>query len=564
MSNLQKIKYLPRVLSSWEKRVILILIIIVVGAGGWLLYKLYDRHREFTPAFGSAYIEGVVGQPKYLNPLLAPVSDVDSDISNFLFSGLMKYNEKQELVPDLAESYEITPDQKNYIFHLKKGMKWHDGKELSADDVVFTVQNIKNPEYESPLMTNFKDVGIEKVDQYIVKFTLTKEVYTPFLLENTAFGILPKHLWEKIPPKSASLSELNLNPVGSGPFKFKEYQKDKKTGEILSFTLERNEEYFAKKPFLKEITFKFYKDNSLLIAALNHNEIQGIGYIPLSEKKNIKKPKKLNFYAPSLSRYYAVFFNAAKNELFEEKEIRQALALALDREKIIKEALDAQAEIVDSPILPYLFGFNPKVKKYPYDIKKARKILKKAGWKKNKKDKTLRREDEKLEIALTYPNQEEFPKVAEIIKNNWEEIGVQVKLKAEEASSLQTEIIQPRNYQALLFGQLQTHDPDPYYFWHSDQRESPGLNLTSYKNTDIDDLLTEARKTKKQEDRQKKYFHFQNILASDVPAIFLYSPKYLYGVTKKVKGIELSYLVVPSDRFANIENWYINVKRKLE
>jgi peptide/nickel transport system substrate-binding protein len=561
-SNLQKIKYLPRVLSIFEKKIIFVLFIIALVALGWLLYRFYDKHREFIPASGGSYTEGVVGQPKFLNPLLSPSSDTDLDITRLVFSSLLKYNEKQELVNDLAESYEITPDQKNYIFRLKKGIKWHDGKELSADDIVFTVQNILNPDYQSPYAPNFKNVKAEKVDQYTVKFILN-EPSPAFLLENTTFGILPRHIWEKIPPKSAALAEPNLTPVGSGSFKFKEYQKNKETGEILSFILERNENYFNKKPYLKEITFRFYKDNAGLIAAFNKKEIQGIGYIPLSEKENIKKQKKLNFYSPLLSRYYAIFFNAVKNDILEEKEVRQALTYALDRKKIIDETLGGQGEIVHSPILPYLFGYNPEVKKYPYDSEKAKEILKKSGWQKNK-DKILEHKEKgkKLEITFVYPNQEEFPEVAKIIKESWGGLGVIVKLKAEDSQLISSGIIRPRNYEAILFGQMLTYDPDPYSFWHSDKRQDPGLNLTSYKNPAIDELLSEAQKTKDVEKREKIYFKLQDLIAKDAPAIFLYSPKYLYGVDKKIKGIKLNYLVTPSDRFADVGNWYVNVKRK--
>lgn len=553
MTNFQKIKYLPRVLSLLEKRIILILFLIILGSASWLLYGVYDRHREFVAEYGDNYTEGLVGQPQYINPILAPASDADSDLSKLVFSSLLKYNEKQELIPDLAERYEITPDQKNYTFYLRKDVRWHDGVEFTADDIIYTVQVVKNSEYQSPLMLNFKDISVEKIDQYTVKFTLTKEAFAPFLFESTTFGILPKHVWEKISPKSVPLSEYNLKPTGTGPFKFKEYKKDKKTGEILSYTLERNEKFYNKKPYIAGIEFKFYSDEDLLISALNKKETQGVAYIPPTEKNKIKKEKSINFYTPQLSRYYAVFINYAKNENLESKETRQALAYAVDRKRILNEALLDYAKTINSPILPNLFGYNPKVKKYTYDEKKAKEIIEKAGWV----------NDKKLEITLTYPNEEEFPKVAEIIKENWEKIGVVVHMKAANPSEMQSEIIKPRNYEVLLFGQLQTRDPDPYAYWHSSERGT-GLNLTSFKDKTADKLLEDARKSKTDDERKKKYLHFQNIIADEVPAIFLYSPQYLYGVNKKVRGVQLEYIITPSDRFAGVENWYINVKRKLK
>lgn len=558
----QKIKLVPRVLSFWEKRIVLVLFVIIIGVGAWLLYGFYRSKVKFLPADGGTYIEGVIGQPQYINPLLAPTSDVDLDLSSLIFSGLLRYNEKQELAPDLAESYEMSPDQKNYTFHLRKNVKWHDGEEFDADDVIFTVANIKNPEYQSPYSSELQDVAVEKIDNHTIKFTLTKEARASFLAESTTFGISPKHLWEKIPAASAALAELNLKPIGTGPFKFKEYKKDKKTGEIVSYTLSLTDDYFARKPHLQEITFKFYKDASSLITAYNEKEIQGISYLRPEEKNNIKKQKTINIYTPSLSRYYAIFINYAENEILEEKDLRQALAYSLNRKKIVRDGLLGYASQINSPILQSLFGYNPKVKKYNFDRKKANEILDEAGWKDKNKNGVREREGKKLELTLTFPNQNEFPKVAEIIKENFEKIGVKVKLRAVEAALLQTEVIRPRNYEMLLFGQLQTRDSDPYPFWHSNQRQDPGLNLTSFKNKEVDNLLEEARSAKNDEARRKKYFHFQNILAEEVPAIFLYSPQYLYGVNKKIKGIELNFLVSPSDRLAGISNWHINITRQ--
>lgn len=562
-SNLKKIKYISGVLSLIEKRIVLVLLAIVIIIIGWLVYwDVYVRHRSFVPYYGGTYTEGLVGQPQYINPVLSPASDIDSDLTKLVFSSLLKYNSKQELISDLAERYDVSEDKKTYTFYLRKDIKWHDGQEFNADDVVFTVQTIKNAEYGSPLAPNLKSVTTEKVDQYTVKFSVSKDALVPFLADNISFGILPKHIWENIPAKSALLAEDNLQPIGTGPFKFVEYQKDKKSGGIKSFLFSRNEDYFGKKPYLDRITLNLYKDVSSLVKAYNSGEIEGISYIPLKEKKNLKKTRNLTIYTPNLSRYYALFFNSAKNHTLDEKKVRQALAYGLDREKIVKDGLDGYGSIVNSPILPYLLGFNPKVKKYEFDEQKAGKILDKEDWK--MKNGARVNNKKKLEMSLTYPNQEEFPKIAEIIKASWEKIGVKVNMKAIESTELQAEVIRPRAYEVLLFGQLLTHDPDPYSYWHSSQREDPGLNFTSFKDTSIDDLLEKARNTKNSEERKKQYLEFQNTLADNVPAIFLYSPQYLYGAAKKIKGISLSYLISPSDRFAEVENWYIKVRRKYQ
>lgn len=557
---LRQLKYLPKFLSLKEKRAILVLFVIILVALGWIGFKTYKQHIKIVPGTGGHYIEGVVSEPKYINPILSPSSDSDSDISKLIFSGLMKYNEKQQLVPDLAESYEVTEDQKNYIFHLKQGVKWHDGRNLTADDVVFTVHTIKNPEIESPLKTAFQRVAVEKIDDFTVKFTLTKDPYAPFLTENSTFGILPKHIWEEILPKNFPLAKYNLEPIGSGPYKFKEYKKDKKTGTIKSYTLETFEDYFDKKPYIQEITFKFFNDYPELINAYNKRKITGISYIPPKEKKNIKK--EINFYDLKLPQYYAIFFNQTKNTALQEKKVRQALAYAIDREKIISQALQGKAVLANSPIPPNFPGHNPEIKKYEYNPDLAHELLHKAGWRDEDKDGKRAKDNKKLEIRLTFINQPEFLETAKIIKKNWEDVGATVSLEAIDPLELQSEYIRPRNYQALLYGELITYDPDPYPFWHSTQRQDPGLNLTSFKDKSVDRLLEEARKTNNPDERRIKYLHFQNIIAEEVPAIFLYSPTYLYGINKKVKGVKLEYVGIPADRFAGLGNWYININRE--
>lgn len=569
-TRIKSLKYIPRVLSKVEKILILICFVLILGSLIYMGVIAYPKYIQKKPAYGGDYTEGVVGQPQFLNPILAPVSDSDSDITKLIYSSLLTYDEKQELVLDLAENYEISEDQKNYTFYIKQGIKWHDGEEVNADDIVFTVQAIKNPEYQSPLRASFSGVAVEKIDDYTIKFTLTGDTFSPFLKENTTFGILPQHIWQEVPVKNITLSDYNLQPIGSGPYKFKEYKKDKQTSLVNSYSLVAFKDYFDKKPYIEEINFKFYDDYSRLIAAYNKKEVQGISYIPRDEKDNIKKD--INQYLLKLPRYYAIFFNEAKNEILADKNVRKALAYAIDRERIINEAIGGEGILIDTPIPSGFLGHNPEVEKYNYDTEKSISILEEEGWEypetneesneEETEDNKIRSNDgDDLEITLTHTSQSEFSQIAQIIAENWQAVGVKVNIQETDATILQSEYIRTRNYEALIYGQLISHDPDPYPFWHSSQREDPGLNLTSFKNVSANNLLEEARKTSDEEERIKKYLHFQNIVADEVPAILLYSPTYLYGVNPKVKGIELEYITVPSDRFADIKNWYIKIDR---
>jgi peptide/nickel transport system substrate-binding protein len=333
---------------------------------------------------------------------------------------------------------------------------------------------------------------------------------------------------------------------------------------IVSYALERYEDYHDGSAYIDNIIFKFYNDYSNLIEALNQEEIDNISFIPPEEIEKIKPEiqDQTFFYNLRLPRYYALFFNEPENELLSEKEVRQALAYGTNKQVIIDSVFQGQAVEINSPILENFLGYNPEIKKYEYNKDKANEILHQAGFDEIN-DKGYRKNgDEVLKFTITTTNQKEFSALANLLKEQWKEIGINVKIEALDPTELQTDYLRPRNYEILLYGQLLGHDPDPYPFWHSSQRTDPGLNLTSFKDTDVDDLLETARKTSKEDERQKKYIHFQNIIAEEMPAIFICSPTYPYGLTKKIRGVELDFITIPSDRFSDIKNWFVKIDRR--
>jgi peptide/nickel transport system substrate-binding protein len=553
--SLKQIKYLAQVFSKKEIKIIRNLSLVILVCLLFLGTVIYIKHIVKIPASGGEYIEGLIGSPRYINPLLAQTNDVDMDISRLLFSGLFRYNQNLELVPDLASSYEISQDGKTYTIYLRQDTKWHDGENLTVEDIIFTVESIQNPEFRSPLASSLRGVKIEKIDDYSFKFILL-EPYAPFP-ENLAFGILPEHLWINIPAINANLAEYNIKPIGSGPFQFKSLTKDK-LGNIKSYLLQRNENYYSQKTYLKKITFKFYPEFEGAVEALKNKEIEGIGFLPKEFRGTIKN-KDLNFYSFELPKYTALFFNPKNNEILKDKNIRQALAFGIEREKIVKEVLKDEGKIIDGPILPEFLGFNPDIKKYNFDPQKVAELLDKAEWK--LLDGQRKNKDKNLEVTLTTVDQTENYKAVELIKNNWESFGIKVNLQIIPANRIQREIIKPRAYEILLFSEILGSDPDPFPFWHSSQIGDPGLNLATLANRHIDQLLEEARKTSDREERRMKYIQFQNLLAEEMPAIFLYNQTYSYVNDKKIKGIELKRIIVPSDRFTEIEKWYIKTKR---
>ena len=421
--SIKQLKFLGKILSRGELRLIKILTLVILICLILIGVNFYLKNSELLPVQGGEYTEGLIGSPQYINPLLSQANDVDMNISRLIFSGLMKHNEKQELIMDIASGYEVSKDEKIYTFYLRKDIKWHDGEPLNADDVVFTVKSIQSLEFKSPLLVSFKGIEIKKIDDYTIRFILL-EPFSPFLGILT-FGILPEHLWANIPPINARLAEYNFKPIGTGPFQFASLIKDK-FGEIKSYTLLRNDDYYGKKPYLKKFTLKFYPNFDEATSALENKNVQGISFLPKELKKKLSQVKKLNFHLLRLSQYTAIFFNQKNNKLLKEKNVRIALALGLDKEKILNEALHQEGEIIHGPILPDFIGYNPEIKKYEFNPEEANKILDEAGWKKitpqdfqkilKEGKKKLEEIKENLEIKLKKKEEEEKGKSEEIIE----------------------------------------------------------------------------------------------------------------------------------------------------
>lgn len=551
----QQLQYLPQYLTKKQKIIIRLLLAIIIGSLAFLTVRFYQRHVVYLPKMGGTYSEALVGQPEYINPVLSQ-NDVDRDISKLVYSGLFKYDENFDLVPDLADRYEISEDKKVYTVYLRSDIIWHNDNSLMADDVIYTLETIKDPDYNSPYYSSFAGVDIERVDDYTVKFTLS-EPFSPFLSTLT-MGILPAHIWSDMTATNFKMAEYNTKPVGSGLYQFKELTKDR-SGKIKSYVIDRNENYYGTKANIDKITFKFYDDFESAITAVKGRNIDGISYIPKDLKESLDKNQDTITYPLQLPQYTAVFFNQ-KNALLKSKELKQALAYATDRNKIIAEALNNQGQAIHAPILEGFFGYHSGIKKYEFNPTKAAEVLDEQGWKIPEEGGLRQKDGNELKFSLTTVDQVEYLKTANILRENWEDINIGIELKIMNPARVDKEIIKNKNYETFLYGEILGFDPDPYPFWHSSQSLGSGLNLSNYYNKDVDLLLEEARQTENHDQRTQKYIDFQNIIIEEMPALFLYSPSYDYGVDKKVKGIDLTRITIPSDRFNGIEGWYIKTR----
>lgn len=572
--------FLPQVLSKKERYLILALLILIFGGLVYIPVGAFYHFTKPVPDFGGSYAEGLLGEPQHINPLLVQTNDTDRDLSKLTYSSLMKYDESGNLVPDLAESYKISDNQLEYIFALKKNAKWHDGTALTADDVVFTIKLLQSNDYGSIQRINWQGVEVEKTNDSTVKLKL-KNKYAQFL-NNTTLGIIPKHLWENVKPSLFALSDFNLRPIGSGPYKFKRLGKDDK-GSIVSYELTAYDGYYGQKPFIKDLTFKFYGSEDELVAAYNQNAIQGIGSLPFDKLKNVKFTQKLNPKYIKLPRYFAAFFNQNQSKILSDKNIRLALNYGTDKTELVQKILDGKGAAINSPLLKELYGKLLAPQKYAYDQNFAKQILENSGWKdangdgyreKTTENKPVKRksgskktqennqdnQNQNLAVTITTSDWPELIKAAEGLKKQWRELGFKVELKIESLPEIQ-QTIRDRDYEVLLFGEVLSLDLDPFSFWHSSQKKDPGLNLALYDNKGADKILEDSRQILNASDRNAKYDDFENILLEDAPAVFLYSPYYIYLPSGEIKGNNLDILSMPSDRFDNVSRWYINTKR---
>ncbi len=557
-----QLNYLPHVLSARE-RVLIILLTITATIGFFLVpLRIYQNYTNINPGYGGSYTEGLIGNPAHINPVLAIVNDVDRDISKLIYPSLMKYNGNGDIDYDLAGSYSVSNDGLSYTFKIRDSAQWQDGKPITSDDVIFTIYAIQNQQYGSPLRLFFQGVQVSKKDSKTVVFSL-KNKYAQFINTLTV-GILPKHIWENVPPAEFATSEINIKPIGGGPYKFNKIKREQ-NGTIKSYELTASETYYGGEPYISTLIFKLYPSEDELLKAYNSGAIEGMSSISSNKVSLLRFAGKLNIKQIKLPRYFSIFYNQGKNPALSDPNVRKALELAIDRQKIIKEVLLGYAKPVTGPLLPGILSQQESAGDYNPD--QAKSILDQAGWiiKDNdqfrKKVSTSKnKEDSQLEIEITTSNWEELVTVIQKVKEQWEAIGIKVTVRSLSLAEVQ-QSIKNRDYQALFYGEHLDVDPDPFRYWHSSEKRDPGLNLALFDNKKADQILEEARQTLDPNARSSRYADFSDLVEQERPALFIYSDLYLYPQPLKIKGNETTLIEDRANRFDSITSWYINTSR---
>ena len=517
-------------------------------------YVSYDM-----PAQGGELVEGIAGTPRFVNPLLA-ITDADRDLTSLVYSGLMKKSPDGSIVPDLASSYEISDDGLSYTFYLRPGAKFQDGTPVTTDDVEFTVARSKDPLLKSPRRGSWEGVTVQRIDERTVRFTL-KQSYFPFL-ENTTLGILPKHVWSGLSPEQTSFSDFNTQAIGAGPYQIVTVNKNS-SGIPDYFELKAFDGYMLGTPYISRLKLHFYPNEQELIAALESGAIKQGGAINADEAARLKT-KGFRIEKTPLPRVFGIFFNQNQNAVFADKAAREALGHAIDKERIVKASLSGYAAAIDSPI-PSV-GENERTASSSDRIAEAKAILTKGGWSWSDKagvweKKKGKNETVKLSFSLSTGDIAELTETARLVAEDWKQLGVQADVRVFETGDLNQNVIRPRKYDALLFGEIVGFNPDPFAFWHSSQRNDPGLNIALYTNAKVDKILEGLRTTLDPEKRLGKYVDFEREVKNDIPAVFLYAPDFIYVVDKNLRGLVLDNVTIPSDRFMDVNQWYVTTDR---
>jgi peptide/nickel transport system substrate-binding protein len=505
------------------------------------------------PDFGGSYSQGVVGTIEKMNPLFIQ-GDAENEADKLIFSGLTRTVSATNYVPDLAQSWTISNDGLTYDFKLKTNVKWQDGQKFTANDVVFTINLIENPDTRTNLSQVWRGVTVEKVNDYEVKFKLPNAF--PDFLDVANQAILPAHLLQDIDAKNIKLAEFNTDPIGTGPYQFVRFDQ---IGTQTEVVLDSNKNFAIHQPYIDQIKLILYDDQESLYKGLASRQIGGIADVPLEENTAVSKLANLNLTKNYLPQYEVLDFNY-KNESLALKDIRTALAAAVDRQSIVSNALGGNAKEISVPIMPGRSGFDPTAKGIAYDPATANSELEKAGWIKGSDG--IRRKDGKiLEFRLVYIDNAENTGVVSILKKQFAAIGVKIDLISSDINTISENYIRPRNFDMLLIGQNVGVDEDLYSFWHSSQIADPGLNLTGFSNKEVDKLLEQVRRSSDPTYRADRFKEIQNVIIEEQPALFLYMPLHISALSKEVKGSSQLRISQPADMLNNIYDWYINSRQ---
>lgn len=481
-------------------------------------------------SYGDTIIVGSIGDARTLIPILASDS-ASGDICGLIFNGLVKYDRDINIIPDLAQSWQILNNGLTILFKLKKNIYWQDGAPFNARDVEFTYRKLIDPDVKTPYSGDFEKIkNFKVIDDYTLEITY-KEPFSPGL-SSWGMSIMPRHLLEN---EDFNKTKISREPIGTGPYKFKFWKSQEK------IVLEVNKDYFEGRPNIDRYIYRIIPDQSTLFLEL---EVEGVDYTGLTPLQYLRqtdskffKNRFNKFRLPSFGYAYLGF--NLKNPLFQDLRVREALDFAIDKDEIIKGVHMGLARVCTGPFLPESWAYNDSVKARKFDPRHALRLLKEAGWQDHDGDGVLDKNNQRFEFTImTNQGNDQRKAAAEIIQKRLKDIGINVKIKIVEWSAFISEFIDKRKFEAVLLAWSLGRDPDNYDIWYSGKTKEGEFNFLSYSNPEVDSLLIDARRTFDQKKRRACYNKIHEIIFKDTPCIFLYVPDSLPIVHKRFKGLD--------------------------
>jgi peptide/nickel transport system substrate-binding protein len=516
------------------------------------------------PATGGVYTEALVGAMSRLNPLLDLHNQVDRDVDRLLFSGLIRFDDRGLPQGDLAESWAVSQDGKVYNFSLRPKAVWHDNQPVTSDDIIFTVDLMRSE--KSIIPQDVKDlwnkVQINRLDDKNLQFVLP-EPFAPFL-DYLAFGVLPKHLLDGKSPEALVNDPFNMNPVGSGPYRFDHLIVE--NNQIQGIVLAASKTYYGNSPFIEQFVFRYYPDSQAALEAYQKGEVMGISDVTTDTLPQVLDEPNLNVHTGRLPELTLIFLNLNNPDVsfFKDATVRRAMLMGINRQWMLDHILQGQAIPADGPIFPGTWAYYDGIEHVGYNADQAVSLLKDAGYTIPAEGGSVRadKEGKKLQFELLTPDDQTHQDIAKVIEKNWEQLGISVTVTALSYDDLVNNHLATRTYQAALvdINMSRSPDPDPYPFWHQTQVTN-GQNYANWDDFQASEYLEQARVITDIGERAKFYRNFQVRFSQELPALPLYYPVYSYAVDSQVQGVSMGPLFDPSDRFSTVTSWYLKSKR---
>ncbi|MCL2037547.1 ABC transporter substrate-binding protein [Candidatus Saccharibacteria bacterium] len=507
---------------------------------------------------GGVVAEGVVDKIVTINPLFA-ATDSEKAASRLVYSSLLTYDETNRLHGDLATTWSISEDGRNWSVKLRDNAIWSDGQKLTADDVVFTVGLIKNSSVGSPLFNGWRTIEIAKVNDREVKFTLSNTYMSfPFAL---TFGILPQHIFEGVKPADLkNLTTLDTGKIiGSGPFVFKARETLTSDQEVWRFA--PSDRYYDQRPRIASLTIRTYTSEENLMNGLKRGEINSaVGLSTRTAAQQLGRDQRL-IQAPLADGVFVLFNNSTGPT--SDKIIREVLRLGTDRASLRKNAANSSTlnvpEALETPMSPGIFASVDELKQPDFEEAKAAEQLEGAGWVMNA-DKLREKDGQVIALDVVTIKGADYEPVAKALVDQWRRLGIDAQLTSADPATAQQNYLMPRSYDVLVYQLHLGVDPDEFAYWSSSQALATGLNFANYKSTRADLILSNARMQTNAAAREARYVDFVKLWLSDAPAIALYRPNFNYIISgQQLDTLDDSPLISASYRFHNVTTWTARV-----